>query len=104
MQSGLARHQRAEPFGHVSTFSPTRVHRLAAVANLELEWMTGTFLVRSSGSPIENSGLWVRLNVLFGALFPGWPGECYWQFRRVAAAPPGNARQPAPWRHWPQPL
>lgn len=54
--------------------------------------MTGAFLVRSSGSPLENSGLWVRLNVLFGALFPGWPGECYWQFRRVVPAP---ARQRA---------
>ena len=75
----------AKPMGHVSVFSPARVRRMAAEAGLEVEFMSGAFLMRSKGSPLENSAAWMRLNLLWGRLFPGWPGEIYWLMRKPAS-------------------
>lgn len=72
----------ARPLGHVSVFSPERVRRMAAAAGLELEFLSGAFLMRSRGSALENSAAWVRFNLAWGRLFPGWPGEIYWRMRR----------------------
>ena len=72
----------AAPMGHVSVFSPTRVRRMARACGLRVEFLSGAFFVRSKGSPLENSALWVRLNVLWGAAFPSWPGELYWLMRK----------------------
>jgi SAM-dependent methyltransferase len=72
----------AAPMGHVSVFSPARVRRMAATCGLRLEFLSGAFLVRSKGSRLENSALWARFNLLWGALFPGWPGEIYWLMRK----------------------
>jgi SAM-dependent methyltransferase len=72
----------AEPLGHVSVFSPDRVRRMAADAGLELEFVSGAFLMRSKGSPLENSANWMRFNLAWGARFPGWPGEIYWIMRK----------------------
>jgi SAM-dependent methyltransferase len=74
----------AAPMGHVSVFSPARVKRMAQFCGLRLEFLSGAFLVRSKGSPLENSALWARFNLLWGALFPGWPGEIYWLMRKPA--------------------
>ncbi|MEY4166649.1 MAG: hypothetical protein RIR52_473 [Acidobacteriota bacterium] len=74
----------ALPYGHVSVFSPGRVRRMAADAGLELEFMSGAFLMRSRGSRLENSDRWMRFNLAWGRLFPGWPGEIYWIMRRPA--------------------
>ena len=75
----------AKPMGHVSVFSPKRVRRMAADAGLRVEFMSGAFLMRSKGSPLENSAAWMRLNLLWGRLLPGWPGEIYWLMRKPAA-------------------
>ncbi len=72
----------AQKFGHVSVFSPERVRRMAAAAGLKLEFMSGAFLMRSKGSPLENSDAWMRFNLAWGARFPGWPGEIYWIMRK----------------------
>lgn len=72
----------ALPFGHVSVFSPERVERMAARAGLRLEFMSGAFLMRSKGSPLENSEAWMRFNLAWGGMFPGWPGEIYWIMRK----------------------
>ena len=74
----------ARPLGHVSVFSPERVRRMAAAAGLEVEFLSGAFLMRSRGSALENSAAWVRFNLAWGRLFPGWPGEIYWRMRRPA--------------------
>jgi hypothetical protein len=29
---------------------------------------------------------WMRADLLFGAIFPAWPGELYWRIRRLASA------------------
>jgi len=74
----------AAKMGHVSVFSPARVRQMARAAGLEAEFYAGAFLVRMKGNPIENSALWLRLNLLWGALFPWWPGEIYWLMRKPA--------------------
>jgi len=74
----------AGPMGHVSVFSPARVRRMALEAGLEAEFLSGAFLMRSKGSPLENSALWMRLNLLWGRTFPAWPGEIYWLMRKPA--------------------
>lgn len=76
----------AAPMGHVSVFSPARVRRMAASCGLEVEFMAGAFCVRSKGSSLENSALWARFNLLWGATFPWWPGEIYWMMRKPLAA------------------
>ncbi len=72
----------AAPMGHVSVFSPARVRRMAESCGLTVEFMTGAFFMRSKGSTLENSEAWVRFNLLWGGLFPGWPGEIYWLMRK----------------------
>lgn len=72
----------AAPMGHVSVFSPARVRRMAASAGLQAEFIAGAFFLRSKGSPLENSALWARFNLLWGAMFPWWPGEIYWLMRK----------------------
>jgi len=74
----------AGPMGHVSVFSPARVRRMAREAGLQVEFASGAFLMRSKGSPLENSPAWMRFNLLWGRLFPGWPGEIYWLMRKPA--------------------
>jgi len=72
----------AKPMGHVSVFSPKRVRTMAAKAGLQVEFMSGAFLMRSKGSALENSPAWMRFNLAWGRLFPGWPGEIYWLMRK----------------------
>ena len=72
----------AAPMGHVSVFSPTRVRRMAGICGLRVEFLSGAFFVRSKGSALEDSALWARFNLLWGAVFPWWPGEIYWLMRK----------------------
>lgn len=74
----------ARKFGHVSVFSVRRVKTLAQDNRLSLELLTGAFFFRKSGFVLENYRWWTRLNLMFGAAFPGWPGEIYWAMRRNA--------------------
>lgn len=72
----------AQPMGHVSIFSPARVRRMARDCGCTLEYSSGAFLMRSKGSRLENSAAWLRFNLLWGAMFPWWPGEIYWMMRK----------------------
>ena len=76
--------KNAGPMGHVSVFSPARVRRMAKDAGLVAEFSSGAFFLRSKGSPLENSPAWMRFNLFWGRLFPGWPGEIYWLMRKPA--------------------
>jgi len=38
--------------------------------------------MRKKGFFLENSKLWMRFNLWFGAMFPSWPGELYWILRK----------------------
>lgn len=83
----------ARPFGHVSAFSPRRLERMARVCGFAPDFSAGAFGLRASGSRLEDSAAWLRVNLLFGAIFPAWPGELYWRIRRVA--PQSQARPAA---------
>ncbi len=72
----------AGPMGHVSIFSPERVVRMGDAAGCDTEFLSGAFLMRSKGSPLENSAAWMKLNLCWGANFPWWPGEVYWLMRK----------------------
>ena len=72
----------AATFGHVSAFSPSRMRAIAVACGLLPELISGAFCIRSTGSRLENSIAWTRFNLRFGALFPWWPGELYWSFRK----------------------
>lgn len=76
----------AKPFGHVSAFSPGRLQRMSGACGFATDFCAGAFGLRASGSALENSAAWLRVNLLFGAVFPAWPGELYWRLRRLAPA------------------
>jgi SAM-dependent methyltransferase len=83
----VAPHQKlerktAQPMGHVSVFSPQRVIRMGEAAGCTVEFISGAFFMRSSGSLLENSAAWLRFNLWWGSRFPSWPGEIYWLMRK----------------------
>lgn len=67
--------RRARAFGHVSILSPERLELFAQAEGLRLRFLSGSYLTRNNGSLIENSALWLRLNVAFGSLFPALGSE-----------------------------
>ena len=69
---------------HCHAFWPSRSRKLAEDAGLEVEFMAGSHMLRWSGSPLENLASWIRLNQLWGALFPGFAGELCMQLRKPA--------------------
>jgi SAM-dependent methyltransferase len=81
------------PGGHITCLSPSRWRRLAAEVGLEVEFAVGSHAARMTGSRIENFLPWVRINQLWGALFPSLGSECYLKARRSGA-----------WAAAPQPL
>ncbi|MBI3221781.1 MAG: class I SAM-dependent methyltransferase [Nitrosomonadales bacterium] len=72
----------AAKFGHVSVFSLQRVRDMAAANGLQVEFLSGAFLMRKKGFFLENYQWWLRFNLWFGAMFPSWPGEIYWILRK----------------------
>jgi SAM-dependent methyltransferase len=88
--------RRHRPLGHVSVVSGPLLRRWADYLGLQTELMTGAFFMRKKGFALENHTWWLRLNLAFGALFPSWPGEIYWSWRKALpqaapAATPGAA-------------
>jgi len=61
---------------------PRRWLRLIAAAGMQVEFLTGSHLMRLSGNPLENSLLWIRFNQLWGALFPSLGSEVFLQARK----------------------
>jgi SAM-dependent methyltransferase len=78
--------RRAQPRGHVSVLSPRRLREMAHHAGLVPEWQGGAFLMRKRGFALENHPWWLFVNLAFGALAPGWPGEIYFAWRRSPGA------------------
>lgn len=88
-ESYIRRHPGAN--GHASVFSPARVKAMARTAGLHLEFLTGAFFLRAAGFLLEDFPWWLRFNLLFGGLFPAWPGEIYWMMRKPAAGDAATA-------------
>jgi hypothetical protein len=59
---------------------------MAHHAGLVPEWQGGAFLMRKRGFALENHPWWLFVNLAFGALAPGWPGEIYFAWRRSPGA------------------
>lgn len=108
MREGYFRRQLAAgkivPGGHITVLSPKRWANLAHDSGLELEFATGSHAIRMTGSPLENQRWWVRLNQIWGGLFPSLGSECYLQARRrqpwvenATPLPRGNGRPRLAW-------
>jgi SAM-dependent methyltransferase len=69
---------------HLSVMSPNRIRGFANVEGMAIDLLTGAFFLRWSGSPVENSALWLRANLLWGSLFPALAGEVYFALRPPA--------------------
>ncbi len=74
--------KNAGRFGHVSVISPERIEQFADAHGLQVAFLSGSFLARNNGKAIENSSLWLRLNVAFGSLFPSLGSEVYFSLSR----------------------
>lgn len=74
--------RKARPYGHVSVISPERIEAFAEQAGLSVAFMSGAFFMRRQGSALENSRLWLRLNLAFGGLFPSLGSEVYFVLER----------------------
>jgi len=70
--------------GHITVLSPRRWRNLAADTGFAIEFATGSHLMRSTGSRLENHRWWIRLNQIWGGLFPSLGSEVYLQARREA--------------------
>ena len=89
--------------GHITVLSPKRWCALAQDAGLKVEFATGSHFIRRTGSALENQRWWVRLNQLWGALFPSLGSECYLQARRSAPWAEATDRlvpEDPHWRGW----
>ncbi len=67
---------------HINSMSPNRWRRLLHEQQIHVEHLAGTFFARWSSNPLENQAWWVRLNQLWGALFPALGGEIYLTARK----------------------
>jgi len=63
--------------GHHTAHSRKRLTNWAKNAGLTMRYEDGAFLLRSSGSFLEDSKAWHGFNLAFGRAFPGFPGEYY---------------------------
>jgi len=77
METGR-RHMRR----HRHAFWPRRWVNLVHTAGLTTETLCGTHFLRWTGFVLENYRWWIRLNQLWGALFPSLGSEIYLQARR----------------------
>lgn len=73
---------KTRAWGHINSMDCFRWQVLAKESNLHIEILTGTFLARWSGHPLENYAWWLRLNQIWGALFPSLGGEVYLAARK----------------------
>lgn len=81
-EAGRNRH-----WGHLQKLSPAGWHALCSDAGLTPEFVTGSHLIRRTGAGLENRPWWIRLNQLWGALFPSLGQEVYLSARKLRAAP-----------------
>jgi SAM-dependent methyltransferase len=71
--------------GHINSLSPDRWRTLLEDSGFGVEWAAGSHLMRHTGNPLENSSAWIRLNQLWGALFPSLGSEICLRARKPAA-------------------
>jgi SAM-dependent methyltransferase len=67
---------------HIHVFWAGRLRRIARQVGLQVEFSTGTALIRKKGSRLENYALWIRFNQVWAALFPSLGQELCLQLRK----------------------
>ncbi len=73
--------RNASNYGHVSVFL-TMCKKMVQNSKLNLDFLFRALFLRKSGSALENFKGWLRLNLLWGAIFPSLGGEIYWQMSK----------------------
>lgn len=68
--------------GHINSLDCERWRALVEKSGLRVQTLCGTFFLRWSQNPLENYAGWLRLNLLWGALFPPLGGEVYLAARK----------------------
>lgn len=79
LKSGKRKHGQ-----HIHVFWVNRLRRLAEHCGLQVEFSTGTALIRKKGSRLENYAFWIRINQIWAALFPALGQELCVQIRKPA--------------------
>jgi SAM-dependent methyltransferase len=74
------------PGQHIHVFWDKRLRRLASNSGFEVEYLTGTSLIRKKGSKLEDYAAWIRFNQIGAALVPGLGQELCMQLRKPADA------------------
>lgn len=64
---------------HINKFYPERARKLMNNAGLEVDWLSGSYFLRTSGLGLENFRPWIRLNQAWGSVFPSLGQEMYVQ-------------------------
>ena len=77
--------RNARPRGHVSVVSSDLLQQWGRRLGLQTELLNGAFFMRRKGFVLENQAWWLKANLAFGAMFPSWPGELYWAWRKPMA-------------------
>jgi SAM-dependent methyltransferase len=82
---GMAAGDRPD-WGHQQVFHPGRVRAMAAAANLQVDLLSGSHFFRKTGALVENSRVWVKLNLAWGGAFPSLGSELCVVLRKRATA------------------
>jgi SAM-dependent methyltransferase len=67
---------------HIHVFWDKRLRELAESAGFEVEYSTGTSLIRKKGSKLEDYPAWIRFNQIGASLFPAIGQELCMQLRK----------------------
>ncbi|HKP71198.1 MAG TPA: class I SAM-dependent methyltransferase [Pyrinomonadaceae bacterium] len=67
---------------HIHVFWEKRLRKLAESAGFEVEFSSGTSLIRKRGSKLEDYAAWIRFNQAVAAMFPGIGQELCMQLRK----------------------
>lgn len=67
---------------HIHVFDSERLTALATRAGFDVEYLTGTALLRKKGSKLEDYAAWIRFNQIGASLFPSIGQELCMQVRK----------------------
>jgi len=67
---------------HINKFYPERMETLLQGAGFTIDWLSGSYFLRSSGYGLENLKPWIRINHAWGSAFPSLGQELYVQARK----------------------
>jgi 2-polyprenyl-3-methyl-5-hydroxy-6-metoxy-1,4-benzoquinol methylase len=68
---------------HLSVITPARLRNFAKAEHLDLDLLSGAYMLRSSSSPLEDHSWWLRANLAWGAVFPSLGCEVYFALRKT---------------------